>query len=150
MERTQASTMKPWQKTKQEFGDKRKSTSHQTGNPSNCRNCGRQHPPKQCPAFGKECRKCKKKNHWAKFCLSSTPTRIIKVVNKEDSEERYVIEAIEEINQAEGNLKEANVVVKIHGSDIRVALDTGAEVNVMPDRVLKKVMANNKTQILKI
>ena len=51
--RTQASTMKPCQKTKQEFGDKRKSASHQTGNPSNCRNCGRQHPPKQCRAFGR-------------------------------------------------------------------------------------------------
>ena len=144
--RTQASTTKPWQKTKQEFRDKRKSASHQTGNPSSCRNCGHQHPPK----LGKECRKCEKKNHWAKFCLSSTPTRIIKAVNKEDSEERYVIEEIEQINQAEGNQKEANVVVKIHGSDIRVALYTGAEVDIMPDRVLKKVMANNKTQILKI
>ena len=41
-------------------------------------------------------------------------------------------------------------MVKIHDSGIRVALDTGAEVDVMPDRVLKKVMANNRTQILKI
>ena len=46
---------------------------------------------------------------------------------------------IEETNPAEGNLKEAKVVVKIHGSDARVALDTIAKVDVMPDRVLKKV-----------
>ena len=90
--------MKPWQKTKQEFGDKRKSNSYQTRKSSNCHNCGRQHPPKQCPDFGKECRKCKKKNHWAKFCLSSTlqPELSKQSVNKEDSEECYVIEVIEE------------------------------------------------------
>ena len=39
--------------------------------------------------------------------LLATPTRIIKAVNKEDSEERYVIEVIEETNQEEGNLNEA-------------------------------------------
>ena len=41
-------------------------------------------------------------------------------------------------------------MVKIHDSDVRVALDTGTEVDVMPDRVLKKIIANKMTQILKI
>ena len=131
---------------KPDFGDKRKSTSHQTRNPSNCHNCGHQHPPKLCPAFGNEFRKCKKKNDLAKFCLLSSPIRIIKAVNKKDLEECYVFEVIEETNQAESNLKEASAVVKTHGSDVRVTLDTEAEVNVIPDRVLTKVMANNKTQ----
>ena len=27
--------------------------------------------PKQCPAYGKECFKCKKKNHFSKHCQSS-------------------------------------------------------------------------------
>ena len=54
LKRIQAGTMKPCQKTKPEFVDKKKSTSQQTGNPGNCRNCGCQLPPKQCPAFGKE------------------------------------------------------------------------------------------------
>ncbi|MCG8429932.1 MAG: hypothetical protein MJA29_02005, partial [Candidatus Omnitrophica bacterium] len=36
-----------------------------------CRSCGTSHKPKQCPAWGKECHQCKKKNHYAKFCKSS-------------------------------------------------------------------------------
>ena len=32
----------------------------------NCERCGTQHAPKQCPAFGKECRKCGGKNHFAR------------------------------------------------------------------------------------
>ena len=77
------------EKTKQDFEDKMKSTSHQTGHPSSCRNCGRQHPSEQCPALGKKCRKCKKKNHWVKCCFSLAPTRIIKAFNKKDPEECY-------------------------------------------------------------
>ena len=146
---TQASTIKFWQITKQEFEIK--------GN--------QLHTRLEIQAtvltvdvgilsnnvlLLEKCRKCKKKNHWVKFCLSSTPTRIIKAVNKEDSENCYVIEVIEETNQADGNLNEVNVLVKIHGSEVKIALDTGAEVDAMPDRVPKKVTTNNKTQILKI
>ena len=31
-----------------------------------CGNCGRSHPPKSCPAFGKSCNACHKPNHFAK------------------------------------------------------------------------------------
>lgn len=36
----------------------------------NCKRCGRRHPPKQCPAYGKVCAKCKRQNHFAKQCFS--------------------------------------------------------------------------------
>ena len=35
-----------------------------------CHNCGSKHPPKQCPAYGKECFHCKKKNHFSNMCQS--------------------------------------------------------------------------------
>ena len=35
-----------------------------------CYNCGSKHPPKHCPAFGKECYHCKKKNHFSNMCRS--------------------------------------------------------------------------------
>ena len=38
---------------------------------SKCRNCGYSHPPKKCPAYGKECFSCKKKGHFKQFCQSS-------------------------------------------------------------------------------
>ena len=40
-----------------------------------CRNCGNNHPPRICPAYGKECFKCKKPNHFKEFCRSNPWTR---------------------------------------------------------------------------
>ena len=45
----------------------RKSSSQDTGG-KKCDNWGHSHLPKQCPAYGKECFKCKKKNHFSKLC----------------------------------------------------------------------------------
>ena len=42
---------------------------------TNCRNCGSVHPPKKCPAYGKECFSCKKKGHFKQFCRSSQHKR---------------------------------------------------------------------------
>ncbi|XP_014673072.1 PREDICTED: uncharacterized protein LOC106813454 [Priapulus caudatus] len=35
-----------------------------------CRNCGRRHPPRKCPAYGSICSSCDKSNHWSQFCMS--------------------------------------------------------------------------------
>ena len=36
-----------------------------------CGNCGLIHPKGQCLAYGKQCNKCKKMNHYARMCRSS-------------------------------------------------------------------------------
>jgi hypothetical protein len=41
-----------------------------------CKNCGRTHGPRNCPAFGKECHACKKKNHFAKYCMSTRRKKV--------------------------------------------------------------------------
>ena len=46
------------------------SEGRKDGKNKKCRFCGRIHRPKMCPAYGQECRKCKKKNHWASCCQS--------------------------------------------------------------------------------
>ena len=35
-----------------------------------CRQCGRTHRPKECPAYGQECAKCHKLHHFARVCRS--------------------------------------------------------------------------------
>ena len=39
-----------------------------------CKFCRFEHPPekKKCPAWGKTCKKCKQKNHFAKKCSRRT------------------------------------------------------------------------------
>ena len=48
----------------------KKSSSQDTGG-KKCDNWCHSHLPKQCPAYGKECFKCKKKNHFSKLCWNS-------------------------------------------------------------------------------
>ena len=36
-----------------------------------CTNDGNEHPKQKCPAFGRQCNKCKKFNHYGKMCRSS-------------------------------------------------------------------------------
>ena len=40
-----------------------KKGSIQTMDGKGCKVCGRIHKPTECPAYGQECHKCKKKNH---------------------------------------------------------------------------------------
>ena len=40
-----------------------------------CGNCGRNHKPRQCPAYDDECRACGTKGHWAKFCRKTKNDR---------------------------------------------------------------------------
>ena len=35
-----------------------------------CGNCGTNHPPRKCPASGKDCFQCKKKGHFSAYCRS--------------------------------------------------------------------------------
>ena len=47
-------------------GTRPKEEVRQSG--KSCRYCGRSHLPMKCPAYGKECLKCKKLNHFANMC----------------------------------------------------------------------------------
>ena len=55
-----------------------------------CWNCGRTHElykREQCPAFGKVCNKCHKRNHFAAKCRSKQTTKTVKSVG--DNEEIF-------------------------------------------------------------
>ena len=52
--------------------NKYKSNTGMKPSAENCSNCGEQHPPRKCKAYGKECFKCKKMNHFTKCCNSKT------------------------------------------------------------------------------
>ena len=45
-----------------------RSQSRKSG--GNCSNCGTNHPPRKCKAYGKECFHCHKKGHFSQLCCS--------------------------------------------------------------------------------
>ena len=53
---------------------KKQQRQKKTRNGQHCGNCGKNHPPRKCPAYGKTCDKCKKRNHFASECRSTRKT----------------------------------------------------------------------------
>ena len=110
------------------------SSGGKDGKNKKCKYCGRIRKPKMCPAYGQECRKCNKKNHWAIYCQSKSVNEV----------KQYVIETITEHEAINIDTCEATAIIKIEESDIRVKLDTGAELNVMLKRVYDQLKKSNK------
>ena len=54
-------------KKKPKNKDSRQKSRSQSGI-RNCKYCGNNHPRRQCPPYGKECKACGCKNHFAKKC----------------------------------------------------------------------------------
>ena len=51
-------------------GGHRSHNRSQSKRPGRCSNCGSNHPPKKCKAYGKECFHCHKKGYFSQFCHS--------------------------------------------------------------------------------
>lgn len=62
-----------------------------------CEKCGRNHGPRDCPAFQKECAKCGKLNHFAIKCR--TPLRSNQDENRRDEKNNFKRNDIKRINK---------------------------------------------------
>lgn len=100
-----------------------------------CSKCNTSHAYRNCPAYGKRCKKCNKLNHFAIVCKN-------KKINQVDTEDYGDTEEYE--TESNGIIKLDSVVDVIHsGSEWKVnicinkikmpcKIDTGAEVNILP------------------
>ena len=78
---------------------------------------------RNCPAYGQECFKCKRKNHFA-------TSKICKGKRKEQNVNEYFHIGRETIHNVRANLK-------LNGKPIKFMLDSGATVNVIPATFIK-------------
>ena len=109
-----------------------KKKKHFSKNKSNkCFQCGESYPHKDvCPAKGKTCGKCNKKNHLTQFCR----TKHIKQIDKteETSSEcednnQYAFTAINVCKEE----KRPTTDIKLCSTKINILVDTGASVNLI-------------------
>ena len=93
-----------------------------------CKFCGHEHPPekKKCPAWGKTCKKCKQKNHFAKKC--SRRTTVYNIESEEELEEINVMR-IQAVNE---RAVFAKMLVK--QQLVQFQIDCGANANILPLR----------------
>ena len=116
-----------------------------------CKFCGLRHQKikEKCPAWGKVCLKCKRKNHFAKKCTKKGTSR--KSVNAVTNDDEYsddneveLIQTVETVGQiiTSKNKKSIFAEMEIGANPVRFQVDCGATVNILP----KKYVGSNKIE----
>ena len=102
-----------------------------------CGYCGRKHKPgrESCPAWGENCNKCGKRNHFAKQCQQNKrTTHAVTAADSSDSDYIDMVTIKPETISAVGQrqLKEIYAEMLVKGQPVRFHVDCGATLNVMP------------------
>ena len=131
-----------------------------------CQYCGTTHSPRTCPAFGKICHKCGKRNHFSKVCRSGRAQNQPSVnecnvqANRESlpvsSNSLHIQSVSARVDQVSNNnsrsLMRCPITVKgmNTASLVDFKLDTGADANVLPFSEYKKLHLGplDKTQTI--
>lgn len=118
-----------------------------------CTRCQTEHGKRECPAFGKFCQRCGKKNHFAISCR----VKNVKFVEEKSTSESDVGSDVDSnincwtlntVQNQHNNVKgrvQGNCTnswsekILIEDMSIKCKLDTGADVSVMPLKIFKKI-----------
>jgi transposase InsO family protein len=121
------------QQNKQQFAQKDREKTF------TCRRCGNVHGPRNCPAFGTECPKCQKPNHFAKCCRTTAMSRpgtglgkyqkgkVYNVEFESDDEETLFIGAV----KTSKNEDELFTTLTLKGRRVKLKVDTGSQANII-------------------
>ncbi|XP_071629550.1 LOW QUALITY PROTEIN: uncharacterized protein [Temnothorax longispinosus] len=114
-----------------------------------CTKCGKNHNLNNCPAYGKFCTKCNKKNYFAIVCKSNYKKKVNEIQDKDEkkvdtltsqnNEEYLFIGAIENNSEKHVWLTE----LEINEKRMKFKVDTGAMCNVMSVEHLKSLRLGN-------
>ncbi len=150
-----------WQKRNQADKKPEKKGQQQKRSEKECSYCGKNCQPKACPAYGKLCNNCKKKNHFARVCKQKKQGSVHAMNDCElqEEEDDYVL-AVENEDKYQRTIC-ANMIVG--GKHVNFQLDSGATTNVMScdqyvrvtrdtvlnklERTDRKLVMYNKTEI---
>lgn len=136
-------------KPRQNFGksgDQGQSNSNKPKS-AKCRGCGstshgKRH--KECPAWGKVCHKCKRKNHFATVCEQSTSAPATNFVRHDDQQEQAtpgtaVQGAYSMYNVSTGTPKPYMCELTLNGTPITMEVDTGASTTIINTGCYRKL-----------
>ncbi|KAL5008843.1 hypothetical protein ScPMuIL_014424 [Solemya velum] len=98
-----------------------------------CKYCGYTHLPRRCPAYGKKCGSCHRKNHFAKMC-PSLPKNVSAIHACDSDESDYDLEVdtlfIGELSSDQTRTNKAwFATLGVNGHDVSFKLDTECEQN---------------------
>ena len=116
------------------FGrEKQKISSGGSGEVIKCSKCGRDHPSKQCPAYGKVCHACRKLNHFAKCCRSRKVHGIDQMHTDPDILFVGTVDKKpEQSTKTELTKDECFITLEVNETPIKFKVDTGSQANIIP------------------
>ena len=100
-----------------------------------CRWCGGEHPQGQCPAFGKHCDNCGKRNHFARVCRS-TIQRKQQNVQAIQNDCDYDNELFVDVICGDKYRNDWQVQLVVSKQKLSFKIDTGAQCNVISKATL--------------
>lgn len=104
----------------------------------NCNYCGESHLQRMCPAWGKECTKCGKKNHFAAKCRSeeipiAEMNRVSSHPVAQMAPKPVFLGSINAVQESDNDRQARwNAEVNVDGYTIKFKLDPGADVTAIP------------------
>ncbi|XP_021346800.1 uncharacterized protein K02A2.6-like [Mizuhopecten yessoensis] len=106
-----------------------------------CKYCGKSHQrgPKNCPAYGTTCGKCKRWHHITHMCLQDARNVHVCEYSDSDSEsDSFFIGTVMAKSECTTPDSEWLVDVKINKTKVRIKIDSGAHCNVVPKYICEK------------
>ncbi|KAG1933981.1 retrotransposable element [Pimephales promelas] len=127
----------------------RQAQSAKQTQPAKCKFCGKQHEWKKqsCPAYGKQCRKCGKMNHFTSTCKTKETMRkgIHSVVEREEEELYQEILSLNSQKEDKHD-KQLFATMLINERPVKFQLYCGASCNVIPIQLLNPDTVMEKTE----
>lgn len=116
-----------------------------------CKFCNLEHKKGQCPAYGKKCNVCHRRNHFSSVCYKRAA---VNVIEDDQSAEMFYIDTINLVNSFEKCCKVNSIeswyqIIKIENFNVKLKLDTGASVNILPLRIFKILNKQNNLKLIK-
>lgn len=120
-----------------------------------CNYCGDKHERGKCPAYGKMCSNCKRKNHFAKVCgqKQAGKSKKVKSVGQDDDSDDDSMKSVEQIidNSGKGGGVQAELSMQFdeNWTKVNCDIDTGAEVCIIGHDFLCNMMKNKAPKLIK-
>lgn len=106
-----------------------------------CKYCGYEHQKGKCPAYGKICRKCNRKNHFANKCNSKADRSINEVqeIQPEEKQMDALYIGVLHCDAIMSRCWQQDILVGPSKKPVSFKLDTGAEANILPRLTAEKL-----------
>ena len=111
-----------------------------------CNNCSYEHAPMKCPAFGKECHRCGRVNHFQNRCRQKN----VQQVQGSESDNEFEVGTLTTVNSV-GNKRRAMITLEVgnNGVPTRFQIDSGADCCVLPRDEYIRVTGDESLTMLK-